>query len=372
MAIGLHHSAHHAVDEEARAEVDVLNSRLEKTTQLTKKIQSCLGHLEASGQSVGEVAGPLSGETKRLQLLGNNVDAVLAAIERLRQPADSKDNEEQIVRVGPEKAGFSNYLACLKRLNRSYNDMQASNLRANQHTMADLIRLITAANSQLESYFQKQLRGETPLSIEPLHFITKDKSFPVLPQDTTSRLGLVYAYLSSSKLHRGHESPVSSIYAEVRGPYLSASLANLAAASVSTAKKKNPGAMYRAGTNGIGTYAKAMEGIFLSEYNNVCCIFTREDSGTLFQFTCQAALTELARTVRELNAHIKAHLGTDCFLAYEVTEILSDLSGNLEARTGELKAPLSAVLKPVRETAKLSLAELLEDTKRQYNDFKPW
>ncbi|KAM4064770.1 exo70 exocyst complex subunit [Hirsutella rhossiliensis] len=365
MAIGLLHSAHHAIDEEARAEVDVLNSRLEKTNQLTKKIQFCLGHLEASGQSVREVAGPLSGETKRLQLLGNNVDAVLAAIERLRQPADSKDNEEQIIRAGPEKAGLSNYLACLKRLNRSFNDMQASNLRANQHTMADLTRLITTGSSQLENYFDKHLRGETPRSIEPLHFITKDKSFPVLSQDITTRLGLVYAHLSSSNLHGGHDSPVSSIYAEVRGPYLSSSLANLAAASVNTAKKKNPGAMYRAGTNGIGTYAKAMEGIFLSEYDNICSIFTRDVWGTLFQFTCQAALTELARTIRELNAHIKAHLGTDCYLAYEVTDILSNISGNLDARTGELKASLSAALKPVRETAKLSLAELLEDTKRK-------
>ena len=72
MAVGLPNTIHHAVDEEARAEVDVLNSRLDKTTQLTRKIQACLGRLEVSGQSVREVAGPLSGETKRLQLLGNS------------------------------------------------------------------------------------------------------------------------------------------------------------------------------------------------------------------------------------------------------------------------------------------------------------
>lgn len=72
MTVGLSNTAHHAVDEEARAEVDVLNSRLEKTTQLTKKIQASLGRLEVSGQSVRDVAGPLSGETRRLQLLGNS------------------------------------------------------------------------------------------------------------------------------------------------------------------------------------------------------------------------------------------------------------------------------------------------------------
>lgn len=72
MAVGLGNSRH-AADEEARAEVDVLNSRLEKTTQLTKKIQASLGRLEATGKSVREVAGPLSGETKRLQVLGNSM-----------------------------------------------------------------------------------------------------------------------------------------------------------------------------------------------------------------------------------------------------------------------------------------------------------
>ncbi|KAK2612870.1 exocyst complex component exo70 [Conoideocrella luteorostrata] len=365
MAVGLSNIAHHAVDEEARAEVDVLNSRLDKTTQLTKKIQASLGRLDVSGQSVRDVAGPLSGETRRLQLLGNNVDSVLAAIDRLRQPADSKDNEEQIIRAGPEKAGLSSYLASLKRLNKSYADMQASNLRANQHTIADLTRLIKSGISQLENYFDKLLRSETPRSIEPLHYITKDKPFPVLPQDKIARLGLVYASLPASQQHAGHESPASKIFAEIRGPYLSSSLVNLAAASVNTAKKKNPGAIYRTGTNGISTYAQAMEAIFLSEYENICSIFKREDWGPVFQAACQAALSELARTLRELNAHIKSHLSTDCYLAYEITEILSGLSGNLETRTGELKGSLAAALKPVRETAKSSLSELLEETRRK-------
>lgn len=73
MAIGaLSNSTYHAIDEEARAEVDVLNSRLDRTTQLTKKIQASLGRLEATGQSVRDVAGPLNGETRRLQTLSKS------------------------------------------------------------------------------------------------------------------------------------------------------------------------------------------------------------------------------------------------------------------------------------------------------------
>jgi exocyst complex component 7 len=71
MAVGVINGRDTA-DEEARAEVDVLNSRLEKTAQLTKKIQACLGRLEATGKSVREVAGPLNGETRKLQVFGNS------------------------------------------------------------------------------------------------------------------------------------------------------------------------------------------------------------------------------------------------------------------------------------------------------------
>lgn len=293
-----------------------------------------------------------------------DVDAVLSAIERLRQPADSKNDEEHIIRAGPDKAGLSNYLASIKRLNKCFADMQASNIRANQTIQAELGRLIKSGNTQLEAHFEKLLREETPRSVEPLHFITKDKPFPGMSQDKIARLSLVYASAAGTAEPGAQGSPVARIYAEVRGNYFSSSLANLAAASINTARKKNPSAIYRAGTNGMGTYAQAMEGMFLSEFDNICSIFRREDWGTVFQATCQAALNELARTLRELNAHIKAHLNTDCYLAYEITEIVSSLSSKLDARTGELKAVLAAALKPVRETAKSSLSELLEETKR--------
>ena len=70
MAVGL--GSRQAADEEARAEVEVLNSRLEKTTQLTKKIQASLSRLETSGRSVQEAIGPIYGNTQKLQVLGTS------------------------------------------------------------------------------------------------------------------------------------------------------------------------------------------------------------------------------------------------------------------------------------------------------------
>ncbi|KAK4126608.1 hypothetical protein N657DRAFT_643394 [Parathielavia appendiculata] len=277
--------------------------------------------------------------------------------------------------MGPDKAGLPNYLASIKRLNKALSDMKASNLRSTQQTVAELQRLVKLGNTQLENSFDKLLRNETPRALEPLHFITKSKPFPVLSQDKFARLGLMNSFVAGVHQQSGgsgapQESPIAKIYIEIRSQYLSSALVNLATASTSTAKKKNADAVYRSGTNGIGTYAQAMEGLFIAEYENICNIFTREDWGPVFEATCQPSLVELGRTLRELNGHIKAHMNTDCYLAYEIVEIISELSNNLERRTGELKNPLAASLKPVRETAKSSLPELLEETKRRVNSLQ--
>ncbi|TAQ89962.1 hypothetical protein B7494_g1698 [Chlorociboria aeruginascens] len=366
MAVGL--GSRQAADEEARAEVEVLNSRLEKTSQLTKKIQASLSRLESSGKSVQEAVGPLYGNTQKLQVLGNNIEAVIEAIDRIRQPSDIKSNEEDVIRRGPEKAGLSAFLSSVKRVNKALYDMKQTNLRTNQQAVADLTRLLKSGNTQLEAHFQKLLQ-EDSRPLEPLHYITKDKPFPTLSQDQTTRLGLINSYIASISKKSGYasESPVLQSYANVRGPYLTITLQNLAAASVNTAKKKTPDAVYRQGTNGIGTYAKGMEGAFLAEYDNICALFSRDEWAKVFNLTCQGAIAELSRTLRELNMHIKGNLATDCYLAYEIIEIVSSLSTNLDARTGELKSSFAAALKPIRETGKTSLGELLEDTRRRIN-----
>lgn len=264
----------------------------------------------------------------------------------------------------PDKAGLSNFLSSVKRVNQALAQMQQTNLRSNQQTAADLSRLLKAGNAQLEGHFQRLLQ-EDSIKVEPLHYITKGKPFPMLSQDKTTRLGLINSYIAGTVRQSRGDSPILQAYANVRGPYLSDTLQNLASASVNTARKKTPDAVYRQGTNGLATYAKGMEGAFLAEYDNICALFSRDEWGRVFNLTCQGAISELARTIRELNTHIKNNLTTDCFLAYEIVEVISSLSQDLESRTGELKPSFSAALKPVRETAKASLGELLEDTRRR-------
>lgn len=70
MALGV--GSTQATDEEARAEVEVLNSRLEKTSQLTKKIQASLARLESTGKSVQDALGPIYSNTQKLQVINRS------------------------------------------------------------------------------------------------------------------------------------------------------------------------------------------------------------------------------------------------------------------------------------------------------------
>lgn len=105
--------------------------------------------------------------------------------------------------------------------------------------------------------------------------------------------------------------------------------------------------------------------MFLAEYENVLNVFPPEQQGKAMQATCRSALAEFSKTLRELNMYIKNNLMTDCFLAFEIIEIVTSFSYRLDSKTGELKNLFFEALRPIRETAKSSLSELLEETRRK-------
>lgn len=94
-------------------------------------------------------------------------------------------------------------------------------------------------------------------------------------------------------------------------------------------------------------------------------LFTGDQRGLALQTTCRSALVEFSKTLRELNQYIKSNLMTDCFLAFEIIEIVTAMSYRVDSKTGELKSLFIEALRPVRETAKSSLSELIEETKRK-------
>lgn len=205
----------------------------------------------------------------------------------------------------------------------------------------------------------------------PFQYILADQlielPFPTIAEQELSELSAIDKFISRKDgPYNPRDSPSVRIYAEIRGPYLSGTLRNLSTASMTTSKKKAANEIYRQGTSGIGTYANGIEEIFLAEYQNISAIFPREAWGPAFELTCQKAMADFTKTIRELKNHIKSNLTTDCFLAYEMIEIISQVSFRLDSKTGELKNAFADALKPIREAAKSSIPELIEDIRRRF------
>ncbi|KAF2089502.1 hypothetical protein K490DRAFT_72254 [Saccharata proteae CBS 121410] len=349
---------------EESAEVEVLFANMEKLKGLTKKIQGSLNRLETSGNSVQEAIGPIYGNTQRLQITNSNVDKIIEAIDRIREPRDQRNHEERIINSGPKKSGLTDFIASLDRTTQALGDLKRSNLRSNQQAIAELNALLKRGTKQLEDVFREILLEEAR-PVEPLHYITKQLSFPLITPEKSSQLRTINSHIAASVAQMSQtdvrDTPSAKIYAEVRGDYITNTLRNLASASMNTARKTTADALYRQGANGIGTYSSGLEGLYLAEYESICPIFPREDWGRIYTSTCQSSLSEFSKTLRSLNEHVKSNLITDCFLAYEIIDIVSHLSLRLESQTGELKGQLSDSLKPVRETAKSSLRGLIDD-----------
>ncbi|KAL8832574.1 MAG: hypothetical protein Q9191_000198 [Dirinaria sp. TL-2023a] len=342
--------ARNAAFAEESAEVEVLFAEAAKFDGISKRIKASLGRLESGGQVVEDAMGPVYSNTQDLQTMNGNIDKILAAIDKMLVQTEDKGREEKIIRSGPKKVGLNEYLGSLKRVDRTLSQLTTTNLRVNQQAIGDYNELLAEGSQQLQDMFRSML-SEKVQPVEPLHFITKH-SFVSSPS------------ARNDPYNKGR-SPTVRIYSEARGHYLSSSLANLSQASITTSKRKNPDEIYRQGTSGVGTYASGIEGIFLAEFQNISAIFPREDWGVAFESTCRKSLAEFAKTLRELNMYIKTNMNTECFLAYELIEIVTSLSFRLDSKTGELKLPFADALKPIRETAKASLTELIEDVRRR-------
>ena len=350
---------------EESAEVEVLYANLEKMKSLTKKIQGSMARLDVSGRTVQEAIGPIYGNTQRLQTTNANVDRIMEAIEKVREPLDMRNREERILRSRPEKVGLQEYLASMDRTNQALRGLKTTNLRSNQQAVGELTELLQDSSRSLEQSFRDILRQDSQ-PIEPLQQITKNADFPRLAAGKAQQLRTLHTNISNASSHSappGELSPTAQAYARERGQYIQLSLQNLSTASISTARKVSADAIYKPGSNAIGTYASGIQGMFIAEYDSISQIFHREEWGAVLAATCQSALTAFGGTLRELDSHIKSSLLTDCYLAYEVVDVVSKMSLQLENRTGELKHAVSDALKPVRETAKSSLPTLLNDTR---------
>jgi len=174
----------------------------------------------------------------------------------------------------------------------------------------------------------------------------------------------VSAAAQSARFGQQDDNVAGRIYSEIRGSYVDQSLRNLSTASVNTAKRKTADAsIYRQGTNGISTYASGIEGMFLAEFENISRVFPRDLAGRVMHSTCSSALSSFQTCLKDLNGFVRSRIMHDFPLAYEIIDIITPMSYRLESRSGQLRLQFSDALRPIRETSRISLSELISETK---------
>lgn len=356
-------------EEEDRAEVEVLQQRVKQTAQLNNKIQASLSRLTTTYAQIQEAVEPIYGNTRALQTLEKNIGGVIEAIDSLRRPLNIIAKEEKFIQSGVGRAGLSEFLSSIKRLSKAAGDLNRNNLRSSQDARSHATSLLRSANQQLESVFRDTLREDTT-PVEPLYYITKEIRFPIIPEEKISRLALISAAVKQAAEQSGSSAASAQnatilSFAEVRGPYMTASLSSLATACINTSRKRSPESLYKRGENGIGMYSEAVKGLVIAEHESICRLFTREDWSPALLQTTRGPLTELRKTLDALNNHIKANLSTDCFLAYEIVEYVFKLATDLAKDTGELRDPLLDFLRPIRDTSKQSLEYIQTDIRQK-------
>ncbi|KAI5785003.1 Cullin repeat-like-containing domain protein [Peziza echinospora] len=350
------------MDEEA-AEVEVLQSKLAKTADLTTKIQLSLQKLAASATNVEEAVKPIYAKTQTLTILSANIDATITAIDKIKKPLDVITLEEPTIRAGPQKVGLTEYLASLKRTNDGLSNIKATNLRSQQTAVTQITALLKTGSLELENLFRQTLAEESN-AVEPLHYITKELPFPTFSSKTLNILAVLNEFLTSTLASAcGLQSNATAIYTDLRGTYLSSTLSSLSQASITTAQRR-AATPYDKGSNGIVIYIKALEAIFEAEWENICQLFPTSSWTRIYADVIKPAMTQFAHTVNEINSHVRANIITDCFLAYDVLESVHPTMSRLVSKTGEKEGFLEA-LKPIKFTATASFQEIIEDVKKK-------
>ena len=262
----------------------------------------------------------------------------------------------------------------MERTQQALTQLNNDNIRSNKQAAMEMTNLLSYGNKTLDDTFMRILQENTKI-VEPVPLIIKGSlgsfhyhaagcrkltvtgfSFPTLSEEDAEVLRSIHAYT-------GRDPKNVSRYIDMRSSNISTTLQNLGISSVGIMKKQNPGMPYVRGSCGIGHYSAALEQMVLAEFNNVSRIFPREDCDSIHTRTCQTAVDEYAKTLRQLSAWVLENTATECYLAFEMIQIVSGLSSRLESCTPDLQLPIDKALLSIRDTAKQSLPRLIEDTR---------
>lgn len=349
---------------EEKAEVEVLKGQLAKHEDLGKRLRGLQARLQGDGRSVSDSIGPIQDNTREHQTVTKNIDKLIHHIDKMLVSGQDKAHEENIIRLGPAKAGLDEYLSCMRRIDRSLEQSTFSRMKVQQQTSGDYKALLQDGIVALEQYFGL-LISERSQTVEPQSWLLpgKNRECPSLSADKCTQLRAIQSCLSTATARKLSNSV--PIYSDIRSHYLFSSLQSASMSTRTTSKRKHGEDSYQPGDSAIEHYANAIRGMFKAEYQNIQSIFARDEVAQVFDKTYKKAFSELTKTLRDLNTQIRADLSCYFLLAHETIEKISQLDQDLSHDTGNMKLPFSEALRPITETARYASSELIEDQKRR-------
>lgn len=342
------------IDEE-RADLEVLQDNLAKTTRLSDRMGEILTAFDARLEQLDRAVRKINASGEGLKRVQGNVDETIRAIERTRQYYNIPFEEEERIRRGPlnDPAG---YLRSLARIDHGIQSMRDDRLEASRKIASRMQALQQDGNKQIAEHVDRAVRDNSR-QIEPLPFVLKDQSLPAIPTDQVDFLAQV---ASSSQPAR---ADLLARYVSARSTYLQRSLHTFVLASQRNLEIRTQ-TLYERENNGIGHYSEALTRMCLVEREAALRIFAPEGS-RVWGAVVDPALGEYLATTKSIAGHVQGRLSTDCYLAFETLEHMSRFRARVRLETPELLRDVDANVALVASSCAPAFHDLMEDVRRR-------
>lgn len=352
-----------AVDED-RADLEVLTSNLQKTNQLTTEMSKILSGFDVRLERMERSMKPIHKTTMRLNLVQNNVEATLQAIQKTKEYWTIPGDEELTIKSGPEKDVLS-YLGSIRRLDRGADMLKSVGDESSQKIAHRISQLLQTGTNQLQISYKTMLQDHSA-QIEPLPFVLKNQSLPAFNAKQVEFMRSVARFShDESHIEGMQRDDTIKIFVKMRATYLQKSLYTFVLASQRNLEIRTS-ALYDRENNGIGHYTEALLRMSKQERGLCLAVFGERDGPAIYAKVAQLAFTDYLNATRAITAHVKSRIGTDCYLGFETLEHMARLRKTIkDNETPDLAREIHSVISTLSGISAGAFHELAEDTRRK-------
>ncbi|ORY86853.1 Cullin repeat-like-containing domain protein [Protomyces lactucae-debilis] len=351
-----------AVDED-RAELEVLNANLRKTNENSAKITAVLSGLD---ERLGRLEGtmkPIHRTTKRLWQVQSNVAATIAAIEKTKTYWNIPFEEESTIRAGPS-TNLQRFLTSVRNLDQGMVTLQSADLSSSQRIVNKTHELLKSATEQLRDYWQAVLNsGSVPIA--PLTYVLKGQAPPAFSSEQAEQMRDMAKVAAESRGLASVQTQQTQSFIEIRSDYIQRSLETFPLASQRSLELRTA-ALYDREFNGIGHYTEAILQMTRQDRELCLTVFGEQTGLDVYERTVAPAFSDYCRTCKGITAHVKVHLGPDCYLGFEALGHLKRLNATVvDIETPEIARDLHATVTSIATVSAGAFHEMAEDMKRK-------